>query len=336
MLGGMIEGIMGELNSLAGSSGAGNLTVMQRDVADMSMSSLDERVVSMIRSMPEIKSASPMLLGFVLGGDMPFFLISGLDPNSEAMSHYQLVEGRYIQRPNEVVLGKTAIETYSLGLGDTLTLFENRYKIVGIVETGVAWEEGGGILALREAQRLLNRPRSVSYIFVDIKSPDQAEAVRDAINRRFPEARASLSSEFAQSTADMASAQAMFGAIGFLALLVGGIVVANTLLMSVYERTREIGTLRALGWRKRQILGQIVQESLLLCTLSAIVGSVVGVLFLVLLTQIPAVGSMLSASWNVGIFVQAVGLTLAIGLIAGAYPAWRASRLQPVEALRYE
>ena len=336
MMGGLIAGITGELNSLAGSSGTGNLTVMQRDVADMSMSSLDERVVSQIRNMPQVKSVSPMLLGFIVSSDMPFFMIAGLDPNSAAMSHYKLVEGRYVQRPNEVLLGKIAAKTYKVGVGDTLKLFENRYKVVGIAETGVAWEEGGAMVALREAQRLLNRPRSVSFIFVDVTDPSQAGAVRDAINRRFPEARASLSSEFAENTDDMANAEAMFTAIGFLALLVGGIVVANTLLMSVHERTREIGTLRALGWAKGRILSQIVQESLLLCILSAIVGSIMGVLLLVLAARAPGLNGLISARWDAQIFIQAIVLTLVVGLVASAYPAWRASRLQPVEALRYE
>ena len=70
-------------------------------------------------------------------------------------------------------------------------------------------------------------------------------------------------------------------------MLVGGIVVANTMLMSIYERTREIGTLRALGWAKGRILSQIMQESLLLCILSAIVGSIMGVLLLVLAARAP-------------------------------------------------
>lgn len=336
MLGGMISGMMSQLNNLAGSSGTGNITVMQRDVADMSMSSLDERMVSQIQAMPQVKSASAMLLGFMFGGDLPFFIILGLDPNSAAMSHYQLNAGRYPRRPNETIIGKTVAETYNLDVGATLQLYENRYKIVGIFETGVGWEESGALLPLREAQRLLNRPRSVSYIFVDVKDPADADFVLSAIDRRFPEARASLSSEFAENTDDMASAQAMFNAIGFLALLVGGIVVANTLLMSIYERTREIGTLRALGWRKSRILEQIVQESLLLCLLAGLVGSVMGVVFMTFIAEMPGMGSFLRAEWDIGIFAEAIGLTLIVGLIAGAYPAWRASRLQPVEALRYE
>ncbi len=99
----------------------------------------------------------------------------------------------------------------------------------------------------------------------------------DAINRRFPEARASLSSEFAQSTNDLQSTMGMTEAIRWLALLVGGIVVANTMIMSIFERTREIGTLRALGWRRRRILRQILLESLLLCIVAAVLGSVIGV-----------------------------------------------------------
>ncbi len=336
MLGGIIQGMMTQLNNLAGSSGTGNITIMQRDVADMSMSSLDERIVSQIRAMPQVKSVSPMLLGFVMTPELPMFILNGIDPSSAAMDHYKLVEGRPVQRPNEILVGSMAAENYNLEVGGTIQVYNNRYKIVGFYETGVGWEDGGGLLAMREAQRLLNRPRSVSYIFVDVKNPADAEVMRDAIDRRFPEARASLSSEFAQNTEDMASADVMMDAIGLLALLVGGIVVANTMLMSIYERTREIGTLRALGWRKRRILEQILEESLLLCTLSAIIGSILGVGMVYLLSYAPIANSFINAEWNVSIFAQAVGMTLIIGLIAGAYPAWRASRLQPVEALRYE
>ena len=336
MLGGMMDGMMNELNSLAGSSGVGNLTVMQRDVADMSLSSVDERLVPLIEAMPQVKSVSPMVLGFVMTPELPLFIVAGIDPNSAAMSYYKVVEGRRIQRPNEILLGALAARTYKLGVGDTMQIYDNHYKVVGLMETGVAWEDGSGLLAMQESQRLLNRPRSVSFLFVDIRNPADADAVRAAIERRFPEARASLSSEFAQNTDDMKTSRAMMSAIGLLALLVGGIVVANTMLMSIYERTREIGTLRALGWRKQQILGQIISESLLLCTFAAVLGSLMGVVIMTLLAQAPMVASWISPDWSTGLFVQALVLTLIVGLIAGAYPAWRASRLQPVEALRYE
>jgi ABC-type antimicrobial peptide transport system permease subunit len=336
MVGGLVEGIMEELNGLAGSDSAGNITVMQRDVADMSLSSLDERIVAQIAAMPEVESVSPFMLAVISSPELPMFIIAGLDPNSSAIRHYKLVEGRHLQRPNEIVLGKIAAETYKVRLGDTLTLNDNRYKIVGITETGIAYEDGGGMLALREAQRLMGRPRAVTFIFVNVKEPGQAQAVAEVINRRFPEARASLSSEFAQSTNDMQTSMGMMNAIRLLALFIGGIVVANTMIMSIFERTREIGTLRALGWRRRRILAQILQESLFLCLVAATLGAILGVGMLWLLTAIPGTGQYISASWNLSIFVSAFVTAGLLGILGGLYPAWRASKLEPAEALRYE
>jgi ABC-type antimicrobial peptide transport system permease subunit len=336
MLGGMTKGLIAELNGLTGSGGVGNITLMQAKVADMSLSTLDERMVNQIQAMSGIKAVSPMLMGFVMTSDMPFFLIGGIDPQSSAMAHYQLIEGRPIARPNEILVGKTASRNYKVGVEGVLTLYENRYRVVGIYQTGVAYEDGACVMALREAQRLLNRPRSVSFIFVDVKNPGDAGLIRAQLEHRFPEAQVSPSSQFTQQSDSMGQLDAMTAVIGLLALGVGGIVVANTMMMSIYERTREIGTLRALGWRKRQILVQVVQESLLLCLVSGIFGSVLGVLLFWLVAQVPVMDSFMTARWDVWIFVRSIGVALVVGLVAGFYPAWRASRLQPVEALRYE
>jgi ABC-type antimicrobial peptide transport system permease subunit len=336
MLGGMSKGVMGQLNLLAGSGGTGNITLMQKKVADLSLSTLDERMISQIQAMPGVKSVSSFLMGFVMTADMPFFLIGGIDPNSSAMAHYQVYAGRMIERPNELLIGKTAAKNYKVGIGDTLTLYDNRYKIVGLYETGVAYEDGGCVMALREAQRLLNRPRSVSFIFVDVTNPAEAEQVRSALESRFPDAQVSMSSQFAQDTDAQAQLDAFSAVIGILAMLVGGIVVANTMMMSIYERTREIGTLRALGWPKRRILSQVVQESLWLCLVAGVLGSALGVIMLWGMSKIPFADAMITASWDTQTFVNAIVVALVVGLIAGFYPAWRASRLLPVEALRYE
>ncbi|HRW08323.1 MAG TPA: ABC transporter permease [Caldilineaceae bacterium] len=336
MLGGITDGMIDQLNGLAGSGGTGNITVMQRDVADMSLSSLDERIVSQIRNMPEVKAVSPMVLGFISNRALPLFIISGLDPNSAAMAHYQVTQGRHVQRPNEMLIGKVASETYKVDVGDTMTLYDNRYRVVGLYETGVAFEDGGGVIALREAQRLLNRGRTVSFIFVDVQNAPQAQAVVNVIDRRFPEARASLSSEFAQNTDDMQSMFAMVAAIRILAMLVGGIVVANTMIMSIFERTREIGTLRAVGWEAGRILRQILQESLYLCTVAGVLGALFGVVFLSGLSLVPVAAQFVAPRWSAQTFIIAFAVALVLGALGGIYPAWRASKLRPVEALRYE
>jgi ABC-type antimicrobial peptide transport system permease subunit len=292
--------------------------------------------VRAIQAMPQVDSASAYALGFVMTEDLPLFIISGLEPNSPAIRHYKLAEGRYVQRPNEIVVGKIAAETYELAVGDTLKLYDNRYKIVGISETGVSYEDGGGLMALSETQRLMGRPRAVSFIFVDVKDPAQAELVIEIINKRFPEARASLSAEFAQNTNDIESTMAMTNAIRVLALIVGGIVVANTMIMSIYERTREIGTLRAVGWARKRILSQILQESIFLCLFAGLLGAFFGYALLTLLALAPAVNQFISPSWHATTFIVALSVALALGVVGGVYPAWRAGKLRPVEALRYE
>jgi ABC-type antimicrobial peptide transport system permease subunit len=261
-LNGLTAGMIDQLNSLAGGSATGDLMIMQKDLPDMSLSAIDERVGQAIAGMPEVESVSGMVLNFTTLPGLPFFIITGIDPNSPAMRHYQLVEGSPIQRPNEVLIGRGASDTLKKHVGEAIEVGSNVYRIVGIYETGILWEEAGIIMAMRESQRLFNRPRQVSYYLVDVRDPSQVDYVREAIQRRFDNVSASISSEFAQNTNDMQSMEAIIGVVVLFALLVGGVVILNTMVMTVYERTREIGTLRALGWRQRRILGMVVREAI--------------------------------------------------------------------------
>ncbi len=282
MLGGLVEGMMSELNGLAGSDSTGSLTVMQRDVADMSLSSLDERVVHAIRAMPQVESVSPFVLGFIMSEEFPFFMFGGLDPNSTAMRHYKLAEGRYIQRPNEIVLGKIAAETYKVGVGDTFAINENRYRVVGITDGQ----------RLRGWRRHVSPARGATSVRssvlgdVHLRGCERAEpgaGCRRSDQPAFPR-RASQSSEFAQNTNDMESMRAMTDAIRMLAMIVGGVVVANTMIMAIYERTRD-RTLRRWGAALAHPQPDHAGEPLL--CLTALFGSVLGVIMLALLVRLP-------------------------------------------------
>jgi putative ABC transport system permease protein len=194
----------------------------------------------------------------------------------------------------------------------------------------------GGVITLRDAQNFLGRPRKVTFFFVDLYDSKQAEAVVEQINNTMPEAYAALSGEFAEQLPDMKNSTVMFGSIAVMAIAVGGVGMMNTMLMAVLERTREIGVLRALGWRRRAVLNLIMRESLALSVVGAIAG--VGIAFGLagLLGLIPSWGGILLFSWTPDTFVQSIGIALLLGLLGGLYPAFRATRLQPIEALRYE
>ncbi len=313
------------------------IMVRQADIADTSLSAVDERTGDKIAAMPEVKSASGMIFTAVMmpeaGG---FFILQGYNPNEAAIQRFKIVEGNPLSGNHQIILGRTIADTLKLGVGDNLDLSSSRYKITGIFESGISWEELGGVISLRDAQSFAGRPRKSSMYAVKLNDPSQAEGVVTKINSQFPDVHAALAGDFVEQLPDMESSEAMTNAISFLAILIGGVGVLNTMLMSVFERTREIGVLRALGWRRRSILSLILKEALLIGLLGGIAGIGTALLMIFLLQQVPMVGSYLTPIWDWEVFVRAIFIALMLGLLGGLYPAYRATRLQPVEALRYE
>ena len=211
-----------------------------------------------------------------------------------------------------------------------------RFKIVGIYENGVGLEDMSGVITLRDAQAFAGRPRKVTMLMVDLSDPRDTTALVEEINQSFPEIHASAGGEFVEQMPDMENADGMLNGISFLALIVGGLGVLNTMLMSILERTREIGVLRALGWGKREILGLIMREALILGVLGGIASILIGIFLAYLLTIVPLVGDMLQPEWTLGVFIRGITIALLLGIFGGLLPAYRATRMQPVEALRYE
>ncbi|MGB2911756.1 MAG: ABC transporter permease [Anaerolineales bacterium] len=313
------------------------IMIRQADIADTSLSAVDERTGDKIAAMPEVKSASGIIFTFVMmpeaGG---FFILQGYNPNETAIQRFKIVEGNPLSGNHQIILGRTIADTLKLGVGDNLDLSSSRYKITGIFESGISWEELGGVISLRDAQSFAGRPRKSSMYAVKLNDPSQAEGVVTKINNQFPDVHAALAGDFVEQLPDMESSEAITNAISFLAILIGGVGVLNTMLMAVFERTREIGVLRALGWRRRAILSLILKEALLIGLLGGIAGIGTALLMILLLQQVPMVGSYLTPIWDWDVFVRAILIALMLGLLGGLYPAYRATRLQPVEALRYE
>lgn len=313
------------------------ILVRQADVADTSLSAIDDRVGDKIAAMPEVRNTDGILITAVMmpeaGG---FFIMIGYEPNGLAIQRFNVVEGSPLSGNHQILLGRAMADALKLGVGDTLDLSGTRFKVSGIYESNINWEELGGVISLRDAQAFTGRPRKSSMYAIKLQDSSLAEDVVTKINSQFPEVYAALTGEFVEQMPDMQNTDAMLNAISVLAILVGGLGVLNTLLMTVFERTREIGVLRALGWRRRAILGLIIREALLLGLLGGIAG--IGIAFALTFSfqQVPMVGGMLAPIWEWDVFVRAISIALLLGLIGGLYPAYRATCLQPVEALRYE
>ena len=333
---GVVRGTVSAFDSMFMATNA-EVMVRQADIADTSLSAIDERNADKIAAMGEVKSTSGSIISAVMLPESNlFFIIQGYSPSELAIQRFEIVEGKPLTANHQIMLGRMIADSMGKKVGDTIELSGIRYRICGIYESKVSWEEMGGVITLRDGQILTGRPRKVTLLGVKLQDPKQAQAVADKINQAFPELHAAVAGEFVDQMPDMQNMDGMMSGISFLAILVGGVGVLNTMLMSVFERTREIGVLRALGWRRRSILGLILRESLVLGLLGGFFGIMTAMFLSFLLQQIPMYGYALAPLWEWDIFVRAILVAAILGLVGGVYPAYRATRMLPVEALRYE
>lgn len=335
MLGAITEGFLDQFSTLASGAGA-DLAMMQAQTADISLSTIDERVGRQIATMPDVAAVSGMTMGFVSTPDVPMMLVFGLEPSEFTIEQFPVVEGRSMQRRGEMIIGRQIANSLRQGPGDLVRIMGRPFRVAGIYETGVGYQDAGAVIDQREAQALFEKPHQVSFYQVRLHDPQKVDLVIHQIEQRFPQVSVSRSAQLFENTEDIAMMRGFITVLSSIAIVVGSVGVMNTLLMSVFERTREIGVLRALGWRRRQILEQILAESLVLAVLGGIAGTLLGVFLVYLMGFIPLWGGMLSGSFKPVIFLQAALVALGLGLIGGVYPAWRATRLQPAEALQYE
>jgi len=332
-LGGITQGMADSLTSVLTGSQA-ELMAIEADVSDTSYSAIDERIGARIAALPDVEAVSGVVFTAISTEDVPMLLVFGYHPREFAIRRLRIVEGEPLTARRQALVGRQATENLGLEVGDTLRLLESRFRVVGIFETGVGYEESGVVIGLREAQALAGKPHQVTWYLIKLRAPERAEEIRDELNGRFPEIAVSLTSEFIEDMPDMRTNQEMIGQISFLAMFIGGVGMLNTMLMSVLERTREIGVLRALGWRRRQVLGMILREALALGVLGGICGLLLGMGLAWGTLQIPVIKGMLSPRYTPQLLVQA--LAVVTGALGGLYPAWRATQMRPVEALRYE
>ena len=334
VLGGMGDGLLEQMSGMGNQ--VGDLMVSEAKASDMSLAAIDEKVGRYAAMLPDVQHVTGLLLGIASMPGTPYFLVFGLDPMSYGIRHYAVTDGERLRLPRDIILGKIAAKNYKKQVGDTMQISGNAFRVVGIYETGIGYEDSSGVIALAEAQRIFKKPNQVSFYGIKLKDPAKADRVRAQIETRMPEVTVSVSSDFGEKSNDMQSFRMMTNALSFISILVGGVGMMNAMLMSVYERTREIGTLRALGWRRRRVVWMIVREAILLSILGGIAGIVVGIGLGALISAEPSMGSYLKGSYSLALMLQAIMIALVLGSVGAVYPAWRAANLSPIEALRYE
>jgi putative ABC transport system permease protein len=290
--------------------------------------------------------------------------VSGVTPEYQSVRNFNPVLGEFIAqehvngRSRVAVLGATVAKEFfepdEYPIGQTIKLNDVPFKVIGVLE-----EKGGGgfgdednvvMIPISTAQTRLFSAGSVrgdliiSVIFVQVDTQDKMGAVADRIAEVLRERhrisfkddddftvinQADLIQVFGDFTAVFTL---VLGAIAGISLVVGGIGIMNIMLVSVTERTREIGIRKAVGAKRRDILFQFLVEAMVMSMVGGFVGIVLGYTASTVLGNVADLTTVVTP----GAVLLATSFSAAVGLFFGIYPATRAARLNPIDALRYE
>ena len=321
-------------NDLALSYGGVTVANAAYDVKDLSRD--DVARILTIPNSGNIANVAPKLAGAARIGDSRGLLVGVDFPSELKMKTWWKIDGRAPQSPGEVLLGYKAATTLKLEPGRDLALGDERHPVVGVLrETGSA-EDSVVFVDAATAERVLGKPGAVS--FVEVSALCQAcpiEEIVAQLKAELPNADVTALSQAVEGrkrTVDQLTALA--GAVSLVVILIGGLVVLTTTMGAVTERTREIGILRAVGFRRWHIARIFLLESAIVGALGGVAGWAVGLGAARLLAPLVA-GVPQPPPLDPLLGLGAVALAVAVGLAGSAYPALQAANLDPVEALRF-
>jgi putative ABC transport system permease protein len=255
--------------------------------------------------------------------------------------------GRFLQmddvgKPNVLISTKIArdypdVDGTPKEVNDTILIGGKPFKIIGIYETGSLLVDLTVVTEITTARKMLNVDEgNVSVFYLEPDPFTDVTALTDRITRAVPNVTVRSLSQFNLQVGNIMGKLDTFLVMTVgLALLVGGVGIANTMLMSAMERFVEFGVMRANGWTRRNILGLVTAESALLGLVCGLLSSILAFVAVVVLNSLLS-RYELRLELTVDLVATSIGVAILIATFAGLYPAWRASRMTPMDAIRNE
>jgi putative ABC transport system permease protein len=273
----------------------------------------------------------------------PKYFIVGVEPGHETafLGNLRLQSGKLnLTDARGVILGANAASHYlpSTGdspakPGDTVRIVDKEFTVVGVLEWSSSLYNGTVIMPLATTQELFNRPQAVSAVILTPFRVDSIDGIKTAIHEAYPNLQASNQKDVANNAREMMTMQRMFfNMISDSAILSTVMVVMIVVLIAVMEQRKDIGTLRAMGARKRRILGMVLGESLVLTLCGGLASFPLSIVFNGILDY----GLFLNGAETIRLWLTTLGLCMLIGLLASILPAWQAMRVDPLSALQME
>jgi putative ABC transport system permease protein len=333
----VVRGAIGMFEGLLAADS--EMLVFERNVSDLFFSSVHDEDLAAVRAMPEVAAAHPLLFGLVSTEDHPVvtcFGMNGGDPRLAAATWLAGDLGQFEARANTVVLGERAAEFLEAEVGGTVQIGAQEFHVTGVIHTRNGFEDGGVFMPLATARAFFHRDGVSSILTIKLRERGLATALRERIAREHDRLIALENVEFNRGYSQFRILRATSWAVGLAAFLLGGLGVANTMVLSVFVRIRELAILKACGYSRGQVGTLIIAESLTVSAVGALLGLGLGHVAIFTLKHLPMLQGYVMPRVEWPIMVVAVLVAALTGIAGAAYPARFAMNIETARALRYE
>jgi putative ABC transport system permease protein len=311
--------------------------VTSRKAADMMTGRLPEAMGADLAAIPNVAEVSGELYAFAVAGGGEHVLAGGWQPGAPVWSRAPLIAGSLpAAGERTVLLGDVVAKLLGASVGDRVELFDEEFRVAGIARYATAINRGLVAMPLPLLQAASLRPGQVSFFSVRFApglDAAAADEVKREIEARFP-VFVSDTQEVLEGDQNVGILRAVSLAVSVVAFAMGALTLLSMLLISVQERTREIGMITAMGWSDGRVIALIVLEGLAIGLAGCVAGVAIGIAASRLFGMIPGIGGLIAFTPRLADLALPLALALPLCALGAAYPAWRAVRLQPAEALR--
>jgi putative ABC transport system permease protein len=314
--------------------GPGELGLFQKDASDPTTSVLPESLITTLRRQPWVSDAQGLALLVDDLAQSPGAVVFGADAHGFETSRMVFTTGHGYTQPNQIILGDQLAPQLHTHVGGFLTVAHRRMQVVGIYHLGISEQDQGAFIPLSTAQAITGHTGEVTSIAVKVAPGMRLPAAKRLIARRFPGLLIITDPDEAlRAGANGQLIQNVTLVIVVLALLIGGIGVMNTMLMSVVERRTEFALLSAVGWSGTQVAGLVLTEGMIVSIAGAAGGVLIGIVGAQLLVHALGAAAFVSPRVTAWVLGRALLIGILIGVLGGLYPAWRAAHLSPARTL---